>query len=129
MIDLSWDGTFQQSEMSRLEDEHIFEWIKSIPKVDLHVHLDGSLRVDTLLDMYPEGITRDEILKCVVAPEKCTSEDALGEYLKSFDEAIKVMQTREALRRVSEELCEDAASENVKYMEAVSPPFFINRSH
>lgn len=107
-----------------MEDDKIFEWIKSIPKVDLHVHLDGSLRVNTLLDLYPEDITRDEILKCTVAPEKCTSEDALGEYLKSFDETIKVMQTREALRRVSEELCEDAASENVKYMEVRFAPIF-----
>jgi hypothetical protein len=68
----------RQSEMLILEDNPIFEWIKSIPKVDLHVHLDGSLRVNTLLDLYPEGSTRDEIVKCAVAPEKCTSEDALG---------------------------------------------------
>ena len=77
-------------------DNKVFEWIENIPKIDLHVHLDGSLRVDTLIDLYPEYIARDEILKRVVAPEKCTSEDALGEYLKSFDETLKVMQTKEA---------------------------------
>ena len=105
-------------------DNKVFEWIEKIPKIDLHVHLDGSLRIDTLLDLYPDPITRDEVLKRVVAPEKCTSEDALGEYLKSFDETLKVMQTKESLRRISKELCEDAALENVKYMEVRFAPIF-----
>lgn len=102
----------------------IYEWIKGIPKIDLHVHLDGSLRMDTLFELYPEDISREKLLNRVIAPEKCTSENALGEYLRSFDETLKVMQTKEALRRISRELCEDAAAENVKYMEVRYAPIF-----
>lgn len=102
----------------------IYDWIKNIPKIDLHVHLDGSLRVGTLLELCPEDISREDMLKRVVAPDKCTSEDALGEYLQSFDVTLKVMQTKEALRRISRELCEDAAAENVKYMEVRYAPIF-----
>jgi len=105
-------------------NSQLHEWIKNIPKVDLHTHLDGSLRVDTLLELFPEDISREELLRRVVAPEKCTSEDALGEYLQSFDVTLKVMQTKEALSRISRELCEDAAAENVKYMEVRYAPIF-----
>jgi len=98
------------------------EWIRNIPKVELHVHLDGSLRMNTILDLYPEDITKEEMEKLVIAPKKCTSSDALGEYLKSFDTTCKIMQTKESLRRISRELCEDAAAENIKYMEVRFAP-------
>ncbi|MGF1756205.1 adenosine deaminase [Vibrio makurazakiensis] len=91
-----------------------------LPKIDLHCHLDGSLRPQTVLDLANlQNITLpsndvDEIKELMVAPETCTD---LPEYLARFDLPISVMQTADSLERTSFELFEDAAQENVKYLE------------
>jgi adenosine deaminase len=51
--------------------------------------------------------------------ENCGS---LAEYLKAFDVTLKVMQTESSLFRIAYELGEDAASENVRYMEVRYAP-------
>ena len=92
----------------------------SLPKIELHCHLDGSLRVETVLDIArKEGIALPtyqsaELQKMLVAPIDCTS---LAEYLQRFALPNAVMQSKESLQRVTFELFEDAAKENVKYLE------------
>lgn len=94
--------------------------MKYLPKIELHCHLDGSVRVETIIDIAKEenielpSYKIEEIMKDVQVPYNCTS---LGEYLKRFDLPNKVMQTKESLRRITFELLEDAAKENIKYME------------
>ena len=56
--------------------------------------------------------------------ENCGS---LVEYLKAFDVTLRVMQTEEALTRVAYELAEDAARENVRYMEVRYAPMLHTR--
>ncbi|EGQ7999865.1 TPA: adenosine deaminase [Vibrio vulnificus] len=91
-----------------------------LPKIDLHCHLDGSVRPQTIIDLADEqNLTlpsRDinVIKEMMVAPETCPN---LDEYLKRFELPGMVMQTAEALERISFELFEDAANENVKYLE------------
>ncbi|WP_110926430.1 adenosine deaminase [Bacillus massiliglaciei] len=91
-----------------------------LPKIELHCHLDGSLRVETVIDIAEkEGVplpayNQEELKKELVAPLECES---LDEYLKRFFLPNSVMQSRESLRRITFELFEDAAKENVKYME------------
>ena len=92
--------------------------INKLPKIELHCHLDGSVRVDTIIDIAKkENIKLELYEKCdveklVQVPNDCTS---LNEYLKRFDLANKVMQSRENIKRVTFELLEDAQKENVKY--------------
>jgi adenosine deaminase len=94
--------------------------IKMMPKTDLHVHLDGSVRIPTLLDLAgKQNVTLPEnnfarLKKILVPGTQCKS---LEEYLQPFDIVLKVMQTEEALARIAYELAEDAAKENVWYME------------
>lgn len=94
--------------------------IKKLPKIELHCHLDGSVRVDTMIDLAKkEGIKLDSYERCdvekiVQVPNDCTS---LNEYLKRFDLANKVMQSSENIKRITFELLEDAYNENVKYIE------------
>ena len=96
-----------------------------LPKIDLHCHLDGSLRPDTIIDIAnKEGIDIsyfdiNEIQREITAPLECKS---LNEYLKAFALPNLVMQTKESLRRITFELFEDAAEENVKYMEVRFAP-------
>lgn len=98
-----------------------------LPKIELHCHLDGGIRPETVLDIAEsEGITLPswdigEIRNMVTAPLDC---QCLDDYLKSFEIPISVMQTTEALRRVAFELLEDAAGENVKYIEIRFAPVF-----
>jgi len=99
--------------------------IKLMPKTDLHVHLDGSVRIPTLLDLAKKQKvnlpSRDpKSLKKILVPGiRCKS---LADYLRPFDIVLKVLQDEEALSRVSYELAEDAAKENVWYMEVRFSP-------
>ena len=52
---------------------------------------------------------------------------SLVEYLKAFDVTLRVMQTEESLRRIAYELAEDAARENVRYMEVRYAPMLHTR--
>lgn len=96
--------------------------ILSWPKADLHCHLDGSLRLDTLLDLSRQyGLMKElpadnrEDLQKVL--ESIDDSPSLADFLIWFKYTIAVMQTKEALHRIAYELVEDAAKENVKYIE------------
>lgn len=97
----------------------------TLPKIELHCHLDGSLRPETIIDIAKrEGISlpsldKDEIQKELIAPLECES---LDEYLEKFSIPNLVMQSKENLRRITFELFEDSAKENVKYMEVRFAP-------
>jgi len=104
--------------------------IEKLPKTDLHVHLDGSLRLSTILDLADkqriELPARDEegLRRAMHLGENCGS---LVEYLKAFDVTLRVMQTEDSLRRIAFELAEDAAKENVRYMEVRYAPMLHTR--
>lgn len=91
---------------------------KALPKIDLHCHLDGSVRPETIYELAKEkGIEVAEIetlRASLIAPEDCPS---LDEYLKRFDLANQVMQDADSIQRITFEVFEDAALENVKYLE------------
>lgn len=101
------------------------ETILKLPKTDLHVHLDGSLRISTILELAREqevvlpAEDADGLRKILEVPYDCKS---LEEYLQAYDITLSVLQTREALVRVAYELAEDAAAENVRYMEVRYSP-------
>ncbi len=101
------------------------ELVQRLPKTDLHVHLDGSLRPATLLELAAQhGVTLpfaspEEV--CAYMRQNATTD--LKSYLSAFDHTVGVLQTPEALRRVAFELAEDGARENVRYMEVrFAPP-------
>jgi adenosine deaminase len=106
------------------------EAIEKLPKTDLHVHLDGSLRLQTILDL----AQKDNIPLPAQDPESLAAAMHVGEntgslveYLKAFDITLRVLQTEESLHRTAFELAEDAANENVRYMEVRYAPMLHTR--
>jgi len=101
------------------------ELLQSLPKTDLHCHLDGSLRLDTVIDLARKQGTklptfdRSELFKMLYAGESVSS---LDDYLRAFDITLSVMQTEDALERTAYELAEDAHKENVRYIEVRYSP-------
>lgn len=83
-----------------------------IPKVELHVHLDGSVRIETLAEL--SGISLEEAQEKSIASPQCSN---LSEYLTRFDLACSVMQTEENLSRIARELGEDLKKDHVIYAE------------
>jgi adenosine deaminase len=107
------------------------EFFQKLPKADLHVHLDGSLRLDTILDLaHAQGVELPstdpaELRRAMNLGENCGS---LVEYLKAFDVTLRVLQQEDALFRAAYELGEDAARENVRYMEVRYSPMLHTRN-
>jgi adenosine deaminase len=100
--------------------ELTYEFVKSLPKAELHCHLDGSLRIGTIIELARQqnvelpAWDEENLKKVLVPPLTCES---LEEYLKPFDITVSVLQTREALERATYELAEDCAAENIRYLE------------
>ena len=103
-----------------LSKAEIYDYLKSIPKTDLHCHLDGSVRVSTIIDLAKKDKVelssyKEEDLKKLLTVQGSVKD--LNEYLAMFDITLSVMQTEEALYRIAYELVEDCALENVNYVE------------
>jgi adenosine deaminase len=95
------------------------ELLHRLPKAELHVHLDGSLRPETLLDLAtqqgkPMPRADAEGLRSYM---HVTDARNLVDYLARFEVTLSVMQTEEALERIAYELAQDLAEENVRYAE------------
>ena len=99
--------------------------VLALPKTDLHCHLDGCLRLSTLLELAgAQGVrlpAQDEAgLEAFFShPETGRS---LVEYLTRFEITLSVMQEASGLSRIAFELAEDAAAENVRWLEVRFSP-------
>jgi adenosine deaminase len=98
--------------------------IGALPKTDLHLHLDGSLRVGTLIELARErGVNlpsyTEEGMNELVFKQSYAN---LGEYLAGFSWTCAVMQDAEAIERISYELALDNFAEGVRYIEVRFAP-------
>ena len=93
--------------------------IETMPKAELHLHLDGSLRVDTALELArSRGVDAPTdwtgMSAALIAPMPCADQ---AELLRAFDLPIALMQDAEALERITRELVETKAADGVRYVE------------
>src|ERR1051326_607263 len=101
------------------------ELLKRLPKTELHCHLDGSVRPETILELADQQKVKlpshdlDGLRKHVVVGEECQN---LVDYLKAFDITLSVMQDADSLSRIAYELVEDCAEENIRYLEVRYSP-------
>jgi adenosine deaminase len=103
-----------------LSKEHLRRW----PKAELHVHLDGSLRAATMLELaQQQGIrlpadTPDALTRAL----SVSKAKNLEEYLARYQLTLAVMQTAAAMERIAYELIVDLAAEHVRYAEVRYSP-------
>lgn len=96
------------------------DMLKRVPKVELHDHLDGGLRISTILELAREyGVElptwdAEELRAWFI---RGCRQKSLALYLETFAITTAVMQTREALERVAYEAVIDLAAQNVVYAE------------
>ncbi|MEO3945637.1 adenosine deaminase [Gorillibacterium sp. CAU 1737] len=99
--------------------------IQRMPKVELHMHLDGSLRPETVMELaHEQGIplpapSSRELLPYMQVDGRCTS---LTEYLSKFAFTTLFLQTGPSLERAAFEAVEQAALEGCKYAEVRFAP-------
>ncbi|HEV8321183.1 MAG TPA: adenosine deaminase family protein [Myxococcota bacterium] len=107
------------------------DFLRRLPKTDLHCHLDGSLRMSTLIELareyrvelpsYTEAGLRETVFKDRYA--------SLGEYLRGFGYTVAVLQSEAALERCAFELAEDCQAEGVRYVEVRFAPQLHMHAH
>jgi adenosine deaminase len=90
-----------------------------MPKAELHLHLDGSLRVETALELarsrgVDAPLSYGAMFEALVAPARLASQ---AELLTRFELPIALLQDAEALEQVTSELVETKAAEGVRYVE------------
>lgn len=107
------------------------DFLLRLPKTDLHCHLDGSVRLETILELAEEKKVKlpsddpDKLRGMVVVGEECQN---LVDYLKAFDITLSVMQDEDSLARISYELVEDCAKENIRYLEVRYSPILHTKN-
>ena len=96
---------------------NVYEDSGYMKKVELHVHLDGSVRVSTVSELLNLDVNYalDNMVVKDVNPD-------LASYLTKFDLPIKVMQTKENLKRIACELAQDLKLDDVIYAEVRFAP-------
>ncbi len=100
--------------------DKIVELLKKLPKVDLHCHLDGSLKPKTILSIAKKqgaklpAENEDELKKYVQVPPDCSS---LTEFLKVFETFYPLLRNPEAIEEVTYSLLSSTKEDNVRYIE------------
>jgi adenosine deaminase len=102
-----------------LTGEPLRRFIEAMPKAELHLHLDGSLRIATALELartraVDAPTTLAGMSQALIAPMPCRDQ---AELLRAFDLPIALMQDAEALERITAELVETKAADDVRYVE------------
>ncbi|MBD3277626.1 MAG: adenosine deaminase family protein, partial [Candidatus Aegiribacteria sp.] len=100
------------------------EYLKKLPKTDLHLHLDGSVRISTLIELSKEAgvelpsYTEEGLRETVFMKEY----NDLNEYLRGFAYTNAVMTNAHQLERIGYEVAVDNQLEGVRYIEVRFAP-------
>jgi len=100
------------------------ELLRRLPKAELHCHLDGSVRAETLIELGREYRQPMPSTDADALREYMRVDDArhLEDYLARFEITLSVMQSADALERIAYELSIDAARDGVRYIEVRFAP-------
>jgi adenosine deaminase len=120
----------QSPESRRKSRVELREWAQSLPKVDLHRHLEGSLRLSTLADIAIEhGIDLPSYDIELLRPYVQFTEDQpdFHGFLSKFELLRRFYTSQEAVQRLARETVMDAAEDNIRYLEVRFNPVALAR--
>jgi adenosine deaminase len=104
---------------------------KNLPKVELHRHLEGSLRLQTMLDVaHAHGIDLPASVLRLSDMVQVQDQDPLTfqNFLAKFNTLRQFYKSPDVIYRVTREAVEDAARDNVKYLELRFTPVALSRA-
>ncbi len=114
-------------------DSELWRTLWSWPKIELHRHLEGSIRLATLLEVAQEfDITLPAYDLQNLRPHVQVTDEApssMMAFLRKFDVLRKFYCSMDIIRRIAREAVEDAAKDNVKYMELRFTPHALARQN
>ena len=108
----------------------IRKWLQQWPKVELHRHLEGSVRFETAWELAQEnpelaGWSPEQLRQAI----EFDGERNFAHFLSKFETLRKLYTRPEHIQRVAAEAIEDAARDNIRYMELrFSPDHFATTS-
>jgi adenosine deaminase len=86
---------------------------RSLPKIELHLHLDCSLSFQAVSALAP-SVTREEYQRDYIAPARCAH---LADFLSRAPKGFRLMQTEDSLRLVTEDVFQQLIEDGVIYAE------------
>jgi len=98
----------------------LHQFLQGLPKVDLHRHLEGSLRLETVVELAREhGVTLPSYDIERLRPLVQVTDDPpdFDRYLGKFHILRRIYSAREVIERVAYEAVADAAADNLRYLE------------
>lgn len=102
-------------------DESLLSIISAMPKIELHRHLEGSLRLETLVDLAEEtdlALPRYDIdIMRPLVQMMAHEERSASQFLSKFSVLRQFYRSPEVIERITYEIVEDAAKDNIKYLE------------
>lgn len=108
------------------------QWAQSLPKIDLHRHLEGSLRLETLIDIaQAQGLDLPSHDVEGLRPYVQMTDDPhqLDVFLQKFQILRRFYTSKEAVQRIAREAVLDAAADNIRYLELRFNPVALSRVH
>lgn len=108
-------------------DSKLWQMLKSLPKIELHRHLEGAIRIETLVDTaikynIPLPSYELDFLRPFVQVTR-DDEASSRQFLTKFGFLRQLFVSEEVIRRVAREAVEDAAEDNIRYMELRFTPY------
>ncbi|MTD39748.1 adenosine deaminase [Erwinia sp. CPCC 100877] len=104
----------------------------SLPLTDLHRHLDGNIRAETILDLgrkFNLDLPADSLDALRPHVQVTENQPDLVSFLAKLDWGVKVLGSLEACRRVARENVEDAARQGLHYVELRFSPRYMAMTH
>lgn len=108
-------------------DTKLWHMLKALPKIELHRHLEGAIRIETLVDVaikydIPLPSYEPDFLRPYVQITR-DDEASSRQFLTKFSFLRQLFVSEEVIRRIARECVEDAAADNIRYMELRFTPY------
>ncbi len=126
----SWAPVRGDNTAHYMNKKEIWEWAHQLPKIDLHRHLEGSLRLNTLTELAREhriDLPSYDVEQLRPYVQMTDDPPDFHRFLEKFQLLRRFYTSKEAVQRLAREAILDAAQDNVRYLELRFNPVALSR--